>query len=157
VNCIRHVTVGNDEAYHAIMRKPSSVRSLEALGRVRLLPSFYMRGFLYSEIANLREIPNLPDNPEISVAAGRRLCKEFLEPLQAKFGRLAIRSTYRSCALNTFGNPHRLSCASNPRDYARHIKDRRGAKECIGAMTTVFVPWFAVGDAEGADWQAVAW
>ena len=33
------------------MRKPGSVRSLEDLGRVRLSRNFFMRDFLYSEIA----------------------------------------------------------------------------------------------------------
>ena len=78
-----------------MMRKPGSVRSLENLGRVRLSDSFFMRDFLHSEIADFFGIPNLPDEPELAIAAGRRLCLELLEPLQATFGRLAIRSAYR--------------------------------------------------------------
>ena len=95
------------------MRQPGSVRSLEALGRVRLSRSFFMRDFLYSEIANFHAIPNFPEEPDLAIAAGRRLCGELLEPLQATFGRLAIRSAYRAPAVNAFGNRHGLSCASN--------------------------------------------
>jgi len=68
------------------MRKPLSVRSLEQLGRVRLSSSFFMRDFLHSEIADLHGIPNVPDDPDLAIAAGRRLCEELLEPLQAAFG-----------------------------------------------------------------------
>jgi hypothetical protein len=139
------------------MRKPMSVRSLEQLGRVRLSSSFFMRDFLHSEIADLHGIPNIPDDPALAIAAGRRLCEQLLEPLQATFGRLAIRSGYRASAVNAFGNAHRLSCASNERNYARHIWDRRDARGCMGALATVVIPWFADRYAEGADWRAMAW
>ncbi|HZT89497.1 MAG TPA: hypothetical protein VFA12_16105 [Stellaceae bacterium] len=138
-------------------RQPRTVRSLEELGRVRLSPSFYMRDFLYSEIANRHGIPNIPDDPDLAIAAGRRLCEELLEPLQAMFGRLAIRSAYRAPAVNAFGNVHNLSCASNERNRARHIWDRRDRNGHIGAVTSVVVPWFADRYAAGADWRALAW
>ena len=64
------------------MHKPTSVRSLEQLGRVRLSPSFFMRDFLHSEIAALHELPNIPDDPTLAIAAGRCLCEQLLEPLQ---------------------------------------------------------------------------
>ena len=78
------------------MHKPTSVRSLEQFGRVRLSSSFFMRDFLHSEIADLQGIPNIPDDPALAIAAGRRLCEQLLEPLQTTFGRLAIRSGYRA-------------------------------------------------------------
>ncbi|MBV8889708.1 MAG: hypothetical protein JO305_08590 [Alphaproteobacteria bacterium] len=139
------------------MRRPETVRSLEALGRVRLSPSFYMRDFLYSEIANRHGIPNIPDDPDLAIMAGRHLCEELLEPLQATFGRLAIRSAYRAPAVNAFGSEHGISCATNEHNYARHIWDRRDAQGRIGAVTSVAVPWFADRFAEGADWRALAW
>jgi hypothetical protein len=55
----------------------------------------------------------------IAIAAGRKLCERLLEPLQATFGRLAIRSAYRAPVVNEFGNRHGLSCASNLRNYGR--------------------------------------
>jgi len=82
------------------VRAPKTVRGAEALGRVRLSTSFFMRDFLYSEIANIHGVPNLPDDPELAIRAGRGLCGELLEPLQAMFGRIAIRSAYRSPPLN---------------------------------------------------------
>jgi len=112
---------------------------LEEFSRIRLSGSFFMRDFLYSDISNLHGIPNLPADPNLAIAAGRRLCEELLEPLQATFGRLAIRSAYRSCAVNAFGNAHHNNCASNERNYGRHIWDRRDARGSMGAMACIVV------------------
>jgi len=49
------------------MRKPGSVKALEDLGRVRLSPSFYVRDFLYSEVAGFYGLPNIRDNPDLDV------------------------------------------------------------------------------------------
>ena len=76
-------------------------------------------------LLNLHGIPNFPTDPDLAVAAGRGLCEHLLEPLQAAFGRLAIRSAYRSPGVNAFGNIHHHNCASNERNYGRHIWDRR--------------------------------
>ena len=46
--------------------KPATVSALDDLGRVRLSSSFYMREFLYSEVANLHGIANIPDDPELA-------------------------------------------------------------------------------------------
>jgi hypothetical protein len=85
------------------MRKPGSMRGLEELGRVRLSPSFFMRDFLYSEIANFYGIPKVPD-PDLAIEAGRRLCAELLQPMQQTFGRIAIRSACRSAEVTDYGN-----------------------------------------------------
>ncbi len=139
------------------MRSPKTVRAAEEFGRARLSRSFFMRDFLYSEISNVYGIANLPEDPDLAIAAGRRLCEELLEPLQATFGRLAIRSAYRSCAVNAFGNAHGYNCATNHRNYARHIWDRRDARGSMGAMACIAVPWFADRLQEDAAWQAMAW
>ncbi|MEA2806936.1 MAG: hypothetical protein QOJ17_1077, partial [Rhodospirillaceae bacterium] len=47
--------------------KPKSVAALEDLGRIRLSRSFFMRDFLYSEIANHYGVPNVPENPDLAV------------------------------------------------------------------------------------------
>ena len=65
------------------MRKPGSVRALEELGRVWLSANFFMRDFLYSEIAAFYGIPNIPDDPELAIEVGKRFCAECLEPLRA--------------------------------------------------------------------------
>lgn len=139
------------------MRRPSSMRALEELGRVRLSRSFYMRDFLHSEIANFYGIPNMPDDPELAVAAGRRLCEELLEPLHASFGAVAVRGAYRSATVNGFGSRHGLNCARNARAASRHIWDRRDANGHMGAMACIVIPWFADRYAAGADWRALAW
>lgn len=139
------------------MRRPTSVRGMEELGRVRLSRSFFLRDFLASEIAAVHGLLNAPDDPGLAIAAGRRLCEELLEPLQATFGRIAIRSAYRAPAVNALGNRLGLSCASNARNHGRHIWDRRNADGRMGAMACIVVPWFADHYAAGADWRAMAW
>jgi hypothetical protein len=141
----------------AVMRSPKTVRAAEEFGRTRLSRSFFMRDFLYSEISNVYGIANLPGDPDLAIAAGRHLCEELLEPLQATFGRLAIRSAYRSCAVNAFGNANHYNCATNQRNYARHIWDRRDARGSMGAMACIVVPWFADRLRESTAWQAMAW
>lgn len=138
------------------MRAPASVRSAEALGRVRLSHSFFMRDFLYSEIANIHGMVNLPDDPDLAIAAGRGLCEHLLEPLQATFGRLAIRSSYRSPEVNAYGCHHRISCASNEKNFGRHIWDRRG-KRGMGAVACIVIPWLVDRMETGDNWQAMAW
>jgi hypothetical protein len=140
-----------------VMRTPKSVRGAENLGRVRLSRTFFMRDFLYSEIANVHGMTNLPEDPDLAIEAGKALCLNLLEPLQATFGRLAIRSAYRSPAVNAFGNAHFGNCASNEADRARHIWDRKSADDGMGAMATIVVPWFVDRLAAGATWQAMAW
>ena len=136
-------------------RKPGSMWALEDLGRVRLSPNFFFREFLYSEIANFYGIPNIPDDPDLAIEVGRKLCTELLEPLRASFGALSIRSAYRAPAVNRFGNEHGLNCARNERDS--HIWDQRDPEGRKGATATVVVPWFADRYAEGANWRALAW
>lgn len=139
------------------MKRPSTVVALEDLGRVRLSKSFYFRDFLYSEIANLYGIPNIPDDPDLAIAVGRRLCEELLEPLQDVFGRISIRSAYRSAQINDLGNKNKLNCASNEKNYAAHIWDQRDRSGCMGATACVVIPWFADRYTEGADWRSIAW
>ena len=139
------------------MRRPGSVRGLEEFGRVRLSRSFFMRDFLHSEIADFNGIPNIPDDPDLAIAAGRRLCEELLEPLRATFGRLAIRSAYRAPAVNAFGNLHSLSCASNRRNLARHIWDQHDPDGGMGAVTAIVIPWLVDRCAAGGDWRGMAW
>ena len=82
-----------------------------------------MRDFLYSEISNFYGIPNIPENPELAIEAGKHLCEELLEPLNATFGRITVRSAYRSPTVNQFGNQNKLNCAANETNFAHHIWD----------------------------------
>lgn len=145
------------------MKSPTTVTALEKLGRVQLSKSFYMRDFLYSEIANLHGIPNIPQNPDMAIEAGRAICSNLLEPLQDHFGRLAIRSAYRSKAVNGFGNEQQragqsgYNCASNEANYGGHIWDERDAKGHMGATVCLVVPAFAELYNAGTSWTELAW
>ena len=138
------------------MRKPRSMRGLENLGRVRLSTNFFMRDFLHSEIADFYGVANIPENPKLAIAAGTRLCEELLEPLQKTFGRIAIRSGYRSAKVTAFGNArgHGARVAANA---AYHIWDMRDLKGRMGAAGCIVIPWFADRYADGADWRSLAW
>lgn len=139
------------------MKKPESLNALEEFGRVRLSKSFYMRDFLYSEISNFYGKPNIPNNPDLAIAAGTRLCEELLEPLQDTFGRIAVRSSYRSEEVNEFGNQNHLKCASNKSNYAGHIWDHLDEYNHMGATACIVIPWFADKYDSGMDWRAMAW
>jgi hypothetical protein len=138
------------------MKAPTTVRSAEDFGRARLSKSFFMRDFLYSEIAAIQGMANLPDDPDLAIAAGRELCRNLLEPLQATFGRIAVRSAYRSPEVNAYGSRHRLSCAANEKNLGRHIWDRR-SRDGMGALACVVIPWLVDRMEAGISWRAMAW
>ncbi|MEP2639800.1 hypothetical protein [Roseobacter sp.] len=130
--------------------------SLETLGRVRLSKHFYMRDFLYSEISNMHRVPNVPRDPDLAIENGRRLCVDLLDPLEATFGRLAIRSGYRSPEVNGYGNAHKLNCAANDNPIECHIWDRGRGDDAI-AGTSLAIPWFTDQYEAGRDWRDLAW
>lgn len=139
------------------MRGITSLAMLEKLGRVRLSRHFFARDFLYSEIGSFHAIPNLPDDADLLIAAGTRLAVELLDPLVETFGPIAVRSSYRSVAVNAFGNENGLNCAKNAANYAGHIWDRRDAAGRMGACACIVVPWFADQYDRGRDWRDLAW
>ncbi len=135
--------------------------------RIRTCPAFenlfHARTFLFSDIASIHGFNNVPDNPDLAIAAGTRLCEDLLEPLQDRFGRIAVRSAYRSAEVNGFGNDMQragksgYNCAVNEANYAGHIWDRLDAEGCMGATACIVVPSFWDRfNAEG-DWQKLAW
>ncbi|WP_093993670.1 hypothetical protein [Flavimaricola marinus] len=132
------------------------MRGLEDLGRVRLSKHFFMRDFLHSEIGSLYGIPNIPTDPDLAIENGRAFCTTLLDPLEETFGRIAVRSGYRSPALNQFGNENKLNCARNAHPEECHIWDRAGGEAAI-AGASIVVPWFADQYARGRDWRDLAW
>ena len=138
------------------MRRPASMWSLETFGRVRLSKHFFMRDFLYSEIGNFHEISNLPRDPDLVIAHGRMLCTQLLDPLEETFGRLAIRSGYRSPELNQYGNENKLNCARNDNPIECHIWDWGQGDDAI-AGTSLAIPWFTDQYEQGRDWRDLAW
>jgi hypothetical protein len=143
-------------------RKPTSVAALTELGRVRLSKSFFMRDMLHSEIAQVHGLLNAPDDPELAIAAGTRLCEELLEPLQERWGPVRIRSAYRSREVNALGNAMQregkagYNCATNEANAAGHIWDLCDKDGCMGATACVVVPSFWDAHHEPGDWQILA-
>ena len=143
-------------------RKPTSVAALTELGRVRLSKSFFMRDMLHSEIAQVHGLLNAPDDPELAIEVGTRLCEELLEPLQERWGVMRIRSAYRSREVNALGWEMRqagkadYSCASNEYNAARHIWDQRDAAGFKGATACVVLPAFYDMHPEVGGWRLLA-
>jgi len=129
---------------------------LEDLGRIQLSKSFFLRDFLHSEIAATYQLPNVPVDRDLLVETGRRLCETILEPLQDTFGRIHIRSGYRSPSLNQFGHENGLKCARNAYSYADHLWDVRDADGNAGACACIVIPWF-LNTHDPADWRRLAW
>ena len=78
------------------MSQKYSYKELETLGRRRLSATFYLREFLHSEIAQHFGVVNAPDDADLAIEAGSALCGNVLEPIQNTWGRVHIRSGYRS-------------------------------------------------------------
>lgn len=118
-----------------------------------------MRDFLYSEVSAAHGIPNVPDDAELAVRAGKGLCENLLEPLRSIFGHVAIRSAFRSAVVNGYCHKHRMGCSSNKANFAHHIWDHRDNKGRIGATACIIIPWFIGSDLykEKQDWRRLAW
>lgn len=148
------------------MAAPDTVAALTELGRARLSEHFFMREMLYSEVANFHGMSNMPDDPELAVAAGTRLCEEILEPLHAAFGHVAVRSAFRSAEVNGFCNAKLVEsggadtgyyCSDNDYSAARHIWDRRDAAGFMGATVSVVIPWYLPRFEATGDPRPLAW
>lgn len=135
------------------------LNALDNFGRKRLSKHYFMRDFLYSEIASVHGIPNVPDDEELAVKAGKALCRNLLEPLRHIFGHVTIRSAFRSASVNGFGNCHNMNCSSNKASYANHIWDHKDGDCFMGATACIVIPWFVdwMNAKEGRDWRVLAW
>jgi len=100
---------------------------------------------------------NVPEKPNMAMANGKRLCEELLEPLQATFGGIAIRSAYRSPKVNAFANEKGYKCGLNVSNYAAHIWDYPDKDGLHGAMACIVIPDFADKCEVYGDWRALAY
>ncbi|MFC6638710.1 hypothetical protein GV827_02395 [Sulfitobacter sp. JBTF-M27] len=130
--------------------------SLETFGRQRLSKYYFMRDFMYSEISGFHGRPNMPENPDLVLENGRAFCVALMDPLEETFGRVAVRSGYRSPELNRYGNENKLNCARNTHPLECHIWDRGTGEDAI-AGASIVIPWFADQYAQGRDWRDLAW
>ena len=137
-----------------------TMRDLEDFGRIRLSCHFFMRDMLYSEIASVHGMRNVPDNPELAVEVGKKLCSTLLEPLHATFGHVSIRSAFRSAAVNDCGIAEKYSnVAGTKKNHARHVWDRLGDDDKKGATASIVIPWFVdyLEERPEMSWKAMAW
>jgi hypothetical protein len=145
------------------MRKPETVAELTELGRVRLSEHFFMREMLYSEVANHYGLPNVPEDPDLAIFAGAKLCTLVLEPLRKAFGHVAVRSAYRSPTVNDYCHQRYKQgdracfCSDNEYNRARHIWDRRDAQGFAGATASVVIPGYLEHFERTGAWQALGW
>lgn len=145
------------------MRTIESVADLTELGRVRLSQNFFMRDMLYSEVGNFHRVPNIPEDPDLAIEAGRNLCRLVLEPLRQGLGQVCVRSAYRSPTLNAFCHERYKAgdtaswCVDNESNYAEHIWDRRDAAGYMGATATVTIPNYLDYFSKTGRWQPLAW
>ncbi len=143
--------------------KIQSLAELTDLGRVRLSANFFMRDMLASEVGNFYGVPNIPENPELAIEAGRNLCERVLEPLLNGVGHITIRSAYRSPTLNDYC--HRLYtqgvkdawCTCNEDNAGYHIWDRRDGEGRLGATATVVIPAYIEYFERTGDWRSLGW
>ena len=138
------------------MSKPR-IEKLNALMRIQLSESFFLRDFIYSEIAAEMGLNNIPTDVDLAVKAGRQLCENVLEPIQAVWGRIHIRSALRSETVNRLGNDLQAACARNETSYAGHIWDRRDKNGYMGAMACIVIPRYVPYYTKTGDWTSIAW
>ncbi|ALO34547.1 peptidase M15 [Colwellia sp. MT41] len=139
------------------MMNKALFNELEKIGRIQLSDNFFMREFLYSEIAIANNISNLPDDLDKAIEAGTQLCEQILEPMQKAWGRIHIRSGYRSSAVNDFGNKNKMNCASNNTNFGAHIWDVADGNGFIGASACIVIPRFLPYFQKTGDWAVLAW
>ncbi|MET3124394.1 hypothetical protein AAKU67_004009 [Oxalobacteraceae bacterium GrIS 2.11] len=131
-----------------------SYSGLDKLGRIPLSDNFHFREFLYSEIAVNYQLKNVPDNVDLAYQSGQKLCELLLEPLQATFGRIHIRSGFRSQKVNQAGIKHK--CAADNDGF--HTWDHVSKSNGHGAMACISIPNVSkIVIAGEVDFTSIAW
>ena len=105
----------------------------------------------------LLRLPNIPDDPDLAIAAGRALCEKLLEPLMARFGRISIRSAFRSVEVNALGNAHGLQLRPQRSQFRRpHLgparRRRRDGRDRLRRRSRVH-PLLRSDRATGRRWR----
>lgn len=136
---------------------PQNYSGLDRLGRIALSESFHMREFLYSEIAVEYQLRNVPEKAriEIAIEAGSKLCSLLLEPIQTRFGRIHVRSGYRSLQVNAAGVA-KHNCAADNRGF--HTWDYPSENNGVGATACISIPSFSSAVLAGTcAYESIAW
>lgn len=125
-----------------------------------------MRDMLYSEVANFHGLSNIPDDPDLAIATGEKLCQLVLEPLHRAFGGITVRSAFRSAFVNDYCHQRRKRgqlarsdyfCADNTYNAARHIWDLRDANGFSGATASAVMPWYLERYEKSGDYRPLGW
>jgi len=66
------------------LKAPMSVRAAEEFSRVRLSQSFFMRDFLFSEIAAIERMSNLPDDQSWQSRLAARFARTCSNPCRQR-------------------------------------------------------------------------
>lgn len=132
------------------------ISKLDDFARTRLSKTFFMRDFLFSETAAILGINNIPNNKELAIKAGEGLCQNVLEPIQDAWGRIHVRSAFRSAEVNQAGNELGANCATNEKNFAGHIWDVED-KDGHGATACIVIPAYIDYYEQTGDWQSLAW
>ena len=139
------------------MNTTALYKKLDELGRIRLSDNFFLREFLYSEIAIAYGLVNIPENLDVAVKVGSELCQHLLEPLQKAWGKVHVRSGYRAKAVNQIGNTNKHNCSSNAANYGAHIWDERDRDGFMGATACIVIPAYLSHFDKTGDWMSLAW
>lgn len=134
----------------------AKISSLDDFARIRLSKTFFMRDFLFSETAAILGMNNIPTDKNLAVKAGTALCQNVLEPIQDVWGRIHVRSAFRSEQVNQAGNDLGANCATNESNYAGHIWDKEDA-DGYGATACIVIPAYVDYYEQTGDWQSLAW
>lgn len=134
----------------------AKISSLDDFARIRLSKTFFMRDFLFSETAAILGMSNIPTDKDLAIKAGKGLCQNVLEPIQDVWGRIHVRSAFRSKQVNQAGNDLGANCATNEKNYAAHIWDKEDA-DGYGATACIVIPAYVDYYEQTGDWQSLAW
>lgn len=126
-----------------------TVNQLANFGRVQLSPSFFMRDFLYSE---------MPPHPTPSRDSYTNRHNALPESPWAATGSLWTYKHKVGLPLNAKGaeNRNQYRCASNERNYARHIWDYPDEQGNYGVMACVVVNSYLPHYEATKDWKTLA-
>jgi hypothetical protein len=73
------------------------------------------------------------------------------------WGRIHVRSAFRSEEVNQTGNKLGASCATNDKNYAGHIWDKKDQDGYMGATACIVIPEYIDYYNKTGDWQSLAW
>ena len=147
--------------FKGTMREPRSMKGLEELGRVQSQPRFlHAQLSVFPRSPTSMACPNIPEDPDLAIAAGMQLCKELLEPLQKDlwtpgvFARAIARPQVTKFCGKCPGAWRRRR-AITPPITSGTCAIRNGTDGGERPASSFHGSWSVT--AKGADWRGLAW